>query len=65
VIGLYAIDEDQNTTQPRLPPPIGRQILLVSMALVEARLRELGVEPERGLDRDCFECHGEGKVPIS
>jgi hypothetical protein len=64
-LGLYAIDADQKTSQPRLPAPIGRQVLLVSIALVEAQLRELGVEPKQGLDRTCFECDGTGKVPIS
>ena len=64
-IGLYAHDDDTNTTQARLPPKIGRQVLLVSLALVEERLRELGVEPETGLDHTCFDCGGSGKKPMT
>jgi hypothetical protein len=64
-IGLYACDDDSNTSQPRLPPKIGRQVMLVSLALIEERLRELGVEPEKGLDHECFTCNGSGKQPMS
>jgi len=60
-IGLYACDDDQKTTQPQFPPAIGRQVMLISLALVEARLRELSVEPEQGLEHSCFECGGSGK----
>lgn len=63
-IGLFAHDDDEKTSQPCLSPSIGRQVMLVSLALVEARLAELGVTPEHGLDRDCFECNGSGKQPM-
>lgn len=63
-IRLCAADVDEKTVQPRLPPVIGRQIMLISLAIVEARLRELGVEPKNGLEHDCFECGGSGKQPM-
>lgn len=62
---MYAHDDDAKTTQPYLPPKIGRQVLLISLALVEERLRELGVEPEKGLDHTCFDCNGSGKKPMT
>lgn len=64
-IGLYAIDDDQKTTQPRLPPPIGHQVMILSLSLVEARLRELGVTVETRLEHDCFTCGGSGKRDMS
>lgn len=63
-MGLYAIDDDQNTSQPRLSPPMSRQMWTIAIALVEVRLRELGVEPEQGFERDCFDCNGTGKRPM-
>jgi hypothetical protein len=62
-LGLYLVEDEERTSQPHLPPQIGRQILTVALALVESRLRDLGVEPEQGLTRDCFECR-DGKVPM-
>lgn len=59
-IGMYACDDDSKTTQPQFPPPLGRQIMLIALSLVEARLREIGVEPEQGLEHDCFQCRGTG-----
>jgi hypothetical protein len=62
-LGLYLVEDDERTSQPHLPPQMGRQILTVALALVESRLRDLGVEPEHGLTRECFECR-DGKVPM-
>jgi hypothetical protein len=61
---LYANEVDNRSPQPYLPPGIGSRVLVVSIALVEAELAELGVEPDKSLTRDCFECGGKGKVPI-
>ena len=64
-IGLYAIDDDSRTSQPHLPAKMAGTIWMVALALVESRLRELGVDPKQGLDRECFDCGGTGKKPIS
>lgn len=63
-VGMYLHDDDQNTSHVRLPKRIGRQTMLLSLALITERLRELGIEPEEGFKTDCFEAGCDGKVPM-
>jgi hypothetical protein len=60
-LGMYLVDDDSRTSQPHVGGTVGEQILLLTKALVEVRLRQLGVEPDTRMDRDCFECDGTGR----
>ena len=63
-IRLYAEEDEQRTSEVSLPPKIGRQIMLVTLALVEEGLRSLGVEPTEDFKTECFESGCDGRVPI-
>ena len=63
-LSIHMQDDDQNTSDPMIPPSLSGDVLFLVLAMVERRLRALGVTPEDGLDQDCFECGGSGKVPI-
>ena len=62
-VSIYS-DDSEDRISTHLPANIGDQLLHVALALVEARLYALGVEYERGFDRDCFDCNGTGKAKI-
>lgn len=63
-LGLYLIDDDHKTQHPHLAyemQEIGRNVLVIAQALIEARMRELGIDPDMSMDGACFECGGTGR----
>lgn len=51
-----------DTSSCRLSGKIGAQVLHLTLALIEARLRELGVKlpGDVRFEHECFECNGSG-----
>lgn len=64
-LGLYLYDADGDSTQPHIGGGMGRTVLAIANALVEERLRELGVEVNTARDWECFECAGSGRRGIT